>query len=89
MTIFERKKNVTSHLGAGWAEKYPQVSHIIWTARKTKLSFTVLGPKDEVIVKDHHVVDAIPEKIDDDITSGAYDDEPIDEGKTSISHRTP
>jgi len=89
ITIFERKKYVTSHLGAGWAEKYPQVPHIIWSAPKTKLSFIELDLKDEVIVKDRHIVDAIPEKNDDDITSGAYDDEPIDEGETSISHRTP
>jgi len=53
------------------------------------LSFIELDLKDEVIVKDRHIVDAIPEKNDDDITSGAYDDEPIDEGETSISHRTP
>jgi len=48
-----------------------------------------MDPKDEDIVKDHHEVDAITEKTDDDITSGAYDDEPVDEGETSINHRTP
>jgi len=48
-----------------------------------------LTPDDEVIVKDPHVFDAIPEEVDDDITSGADDDEHIDERKTSINHGIP